>query len=127
VADSSTEGGLEGGAELPQEPPSAAGARVNSAILSEIARERDRQDKKWGEQNHPDGTGRKCDASNAENRRIECDRAAAEGKLTFRDILEEEVSEVYAETDEDRIREELVQVAAVSVAWIEAIDRRRKR
>ena len=40
------------------------------------------------------------------------------------DILAEEVAEVYAESDPDRLRAELIQVAAVCVQWIEAIDGR---
>ena len=45
-------------------------------------------------------------------------------KLDFCDILNEEVAEVYAESDPVRQREELVQVAAVAVQMIEVIDRR---
>jgi hypothetical protein len=36
----------------------------------------------------------------------------------------EEVREAMAESDPAKLRVELVQVAAVSVAWIEALDRR---
>lgn len=39
-------------------------------------------------------------------------------------ILREEVAEAFAETDPVALRGELVQVAAVAVAWAEAIDRR---
>jgi len=99
-------------------------SRPRGRVLLELHKERDRQDSKWGEQNHPDGTGQKCDESNASNRRIECDRAAADGTVTFRHILAEEVAEAFAETDAARLRAELVQVAAVAVMWIEALDRR---
>jgi hypothetical protein len=54
------------------------------------------------------------------------DRAVREGTLTWTHILEEEVCEALAETDQERLREELVQVAAVACAWVECIDRRGK-
>ncbi len=94
-------------------------------VLLDVMNERISQDKKWGEQNHPDGTGRRCDESNAENRRLECEKAKAAGELSWREVLAEEVAEVFAETDEAKLRAELVQVAAVAVAWIEALDRRK--
>jgi hypothetical protein len=92
-------------------------------ILAEITAERARQDAKFGEQNHPDGTGEiyRRDADLARDR---CQRAHRRGGLTFQHILDEEVAEAYAESDPAKLREELVQVAAVAVAWIEAIDRR---
>jgi hypothetical protein len=46
-------------------------------------------------------------------------------QLTWRDILLEEVYEAFAETDSDRLREELIQVAAVALSWVDAIDRRK--
>jgi len=45
-------------------------------------------------------------------------------QVTWRDILYEEVLEAYVETDWSALRAELVQVAAVAVAWIEHLDRR---
>lgn len=78
----------------------------NEAVLDLIRTERMRQDKKWGEQNHPD--------------------------LYWLGILVEEVGELSRaiiegwawEKDRDR---ELIQVAAVAVAWKEAIGRRPKK
>lgn len=93
-------------------------------VLAQVAIERKHQDAKWGEQNHPNGTGGPGRAQDAENARRECKRQFAEGTGTWLDILEEEVAEAYAEVDQDKLRTELVQVAAVAVAWIEAIDRR---
>lgn len=92
-------------------------------ILAEIAEERARQDTKWGEQNHPDGTSRGA-AFLADRARRACQKAAAEGKVTWRHIFDEEWAEAFAEEDPAKLRAELVQVAAVAVAWIEAIDRR---
>lgn len=52
------------------------------------------------------------------------DRAAASGVLAWRDVLLEEVHEALAESDQDRLRAELLQVAAVCAAWISDIDSR---
>jgi len=96
-------------------------------VLDEICAERAGQDEKWGQQDHPDGTGPDLVWMAAESRdeaRTQCDDRFARGAGTWMDILEEEVSEAFAESDPPYLRAELVQVAAVAVAWIEAIDRR---
>jgi malonyl CoA-acyl carrier protein transacylase len=93
------------------------------AVLTEVAAERRRQDERWGEQNHPDGSG-PLFAAEAAQARKECDEAAENGELSWRHILLEEVAEAMAEQDADLLRRELIQVAAVAVAWAEAIDRR---
>lgn len=51
------------------------------------------------------------------------DKSFAEGHGTWADILLEEVAEALAEDEPARVREELVQVAAVAVKFIDAIDR----
>ena len=53
-----------------------------------------------------------------------CDVEHGAGRGTWQQILEEEVLEAYACASDVELRAELVQVAAVAVAWIEAIDRR---
>jgi hypothetical protein len=53
-----------------------------------------------------------------------CQMATADGRVTWRHILTEEVYEAFAESDPTKLRAELVQVAAVAVQWIQAIDRR---
>lgn len=104
-------------------------------VLTEVHAERNRQDRKWGEQNHPDGTGpdvwwtghigparavrdtyRALTDYHADNRESE--------PLTWLDILREEIGEAFAESDPDALRAELIQVAAVAVQWVQAIDRR---
>ena len=91
-------------------------------IFNEIRAERQRQDEKWGEQNHFDGTGpgyrRHADAAHQR-----CQAAAELGLVSYRDILEEEVFEAFAESDPTKLRAELIQVAAVTVAWVEKLDR----
>ena len=91
-----------------------------AAILQSVRDERVRQDKRWGEQNHPNGTGTIFLKFVSKDRRAETDRAFAAGEVTWRDILEEEVAEALAEAGGDDLRAELVQVMAVCAAWIEA-------
>lgn len=99
-------------------------------VLAEVEAERERQDQKWGEQNHPDGTGgrdpirddgtsRIAIAAWAKNR---TDSMLA-AECTYEAILTEEWAEALAETDQAKLRSELIQVAAVAVAWVEKIDR----
>jgi hypothetical protein len=92
-------------------------------VLGDIEDERVRQDAKWGEQNHEDGTSWEWDELNKLVHELN-DKKVALGELTWRDILHEEVVEAYGETDPGKLRAELVQVAAVAVCWAEAIDRR---
>ncbi|WP_367134504.1 MULTISPECIES: hypothetical protein [Streptomyces] len=93
-------------------------------IAAEIDAERARQDAKWGEQNHVDGTGYDGSDSHADFWRKRCERAFAEGEGTWGHVLLEEAFEAIAESDPAALRAELVQVAAVACAWIAAIDRR---
>lgn len=94
-------------------------------VLAEISDERNRQDKKWGVQDHPSV----CDDGDfgvvsEETAKTWCDYAAEIGELTWSDIALEEFAEaVHAPNDEKR-REELIQLAAVICAWVECIDRR---
>ena len=92
-------------------------------VLSDVAAERAAQDATWGLQDHPDGTG-PAYAPQADLAKQAVTDAAAEGRLTWRHILHEEVLEAFAEDDADRLRTELVQVAAVAVTWIQDLDRR---
>jgi hypothetical protein len=93
-----------------------------SAIVNVMA-ERDRQDAKWGQQNHRDGTGHNYERAR-ESYRNACQAAFAEDVGTWADVWLEEVFEALAETNPYKLREELIQAAAVAVAWVEAIDRR---
>lgn len=99
------------------------GPNKTTDVLGQVAAERECQNAKWGEQNHPDGTdpknSRKADAA-----RDTTKYAARFGVVTWRMILEEEFWEAMAETDPERLKTELIHVAAVAVQWVEAIDRR---
>lgn len=86
--------------------------------------ERLRQLKKWGPQPLPDGTGHAAQIELAEVARRVCDAALADGKATHAAVLFEEVAEALAEVDPVRLKEELIQVAAVCAKWIADIDSR---
>lgn len=95
------------------------------AVLDAVWVERGRQDAQWGEQNHDDGTGMLHYQNDADHVRRMNDVAVSKGlAIQWSDILKEEVYEAFAETDPVKLRAELVQVAAVATAWVEALDRR---
>ncbi|ADJ47892.1 hypothetical protein AMES_6067 [Amycolatopsis mediterranei S699] len=105
-------------------------------VLAEVSAERAHQDAKWGQQNHPDGTGpdvplsirRMLDAADAAfDARHQVESSAKAGTLTWLEILSEEFFGALAEDDPAALRAELVQVAATAVCWIEAIDRRARQ
>lgn len=100
-------------------------------VLKEVEQERQRQREKWGEYNHPDFDEsrpelryRRYGTPTASEARDDCDAADKEGCLNFFNILLEETCEAMEAPNAPSLRKELVQVAAVAVAWIEAIDRR---
>ncbi len=99
-----------------------------ATVLYDIALERERQIAKWGKQHHPDGTGDQKYHAYADNAKKQCALAVIAGNLTWRAIMDEELLESYAETPNSaEQRQELIQAAAVLVAWIEDIDSRGKR
>ena len=95
-------------------------------VLREVHIERERQDKLFGEQNHKDWK----DSSRAGpfmallEAREEYDEDERTGQMNWTSILAEEVLEAFTAESEKELREELIQVAAVAVAWIECLDRR---
>lgn len=95
-----------------------------SNVLAQAEAEMLRQTEIFGEQNHPDGTGRTGDSAQANFYRELCDNANARGFLTWRHILDEEVAEAFAESDPEKLQLELIQVAAVCLQWVKAIRRR---
>lgn len=100
------------------------GLLAHTAALYDVAVERKRQIEKHGDQSHlPDGTSSTY-VHQADAHRDITDRAFKAGRLTWRHILAEEFFEALAETEPAKLRAELVQVAAVCVAWCEAIDKR---
>lgn len=111
-------------------------------IFAAIKSERAAQEKKWGEQNHPmlpEGRTHPIALSYPSAAKSICDELgiptedkakeltdlrAHQGELSYFHILQEEVSEaVCALDDYESMRKELIQVAAVTVAMIQALDR----
>lgn len=97
--------------------------RVQAGVIDDVVAERAAQEAQWGEQNHPNGTGITGDRERADSARHTCDVMFRSGMGTWRDILHEEVQEAFAEHDPAKLRDELIQVAAVAVAWVESMDR----
>lgn len=96
-----------------------------TGVYAELAAERGRQDDTFGEQNHPNhhfkpGDYRYAQQALEHTRQVNADPAT----LCWFGILLEEVYEAALAPGFTGLRAELVQVAAVAVAWIEAIDRR---
>lgn len=108
--------------------------RLTGDVLSEVRAERLRQDEKWGEQNHADGVGddvhllgdvaRPTYGTLCYLQRENVNDAARQGRSRWAGILLEEAFEALSATSVDELRAELVQVAAVAVQWVQAIDRR---
>jgi len=105
---------------------------ITAGVLIEVLNERRTQHAKWGEQNHPDGVEAWEDTVNLHYDETapsageieHCARRILEsGSPTFLAILMEEVGEAMCEVEKPKLRAELVQVAAVAVAWIEKLDR----
>ena len=101
--------------------------QLTKTVLQQVADERARQDNRFGIQDHPiiavNRPGHNPDFFGMVAQ--ECKEDWAEGVRDWATILLEEVYEALAETDPKRIREELVQVAAVAAAAIESLDRRK--
>ena len=101
-------------------------------IFEEIRAERKRQDEKFGEQNHPmvgktlyDILPEDYPRSDLLRRQIKhCKERCKTDRFCWFDVLIEEVCEAFLETEPEKQREEMIQVAAVAVAIIEYLDRR---
>ncbi|WP_336642298.1 hypothetical protein [Microbacterium sp. MMO-56] len=102
------------------------------SIVAEIVGERARQDEKWGEPHEvPNGTGPGVTFPGGDTflelrDEIQAivDAAAPFGASRMSWVLLEEVFEALAESDDARLREELIQVAAVAAKWVQIIDAR---
>jgi len=112
-------------------------------VLCEVQAERVRQATKHGDRSHlPDGTAPDAileDLPAAYQNTVRADdlaqwakartqaasqRESGDWSLTFEHILTEEWAEAIAESVPAKLRAELIQVAAVAVQWVQAIDRR---
>ncbi|MFJ4434586.1 hypothetical protein [Streptomyces sp. NPDC088923] len=95
-----------------------------AGVLGEIAAERSAQNARWAPHDLTDGTGSKSQALDVESARRQRDDLLGIGYGTWVDALGVQVAKAAAERDPQRLRAELVRVAAVATAWIDAIDRR---
>lgn len=108
-------------------------------VNDEVALEMFRQVLKWGIQSHPDYTPEGCPVASTTSCIAKATvEAKAAGKLdeelSWWDILYEEVMEAYdelnahmlvkKEIDIQKLRTELIQIAAVCCSWVEDIDRK---
>lgn len=99
---------------------------ATQGVLWEVENERRLQEEVWGQQNLPHGTGSRRHKTKANVAKSTCEMHRANKSLTNLHVLDEEVQEAFAESDPKRLREELIQVAAVAVKMIEQIDRETK-
>ena len=107
----------------------AAPLELNDILLM-IGQERKRQDTKFGEQNHHDvrpGVLASSAEEDANLMKSVCESDFKNGRANWAIVLLEEVFEAIAEGakgDTQALKTELVQCAAVCVAWVQAIERR---
>lgn len=119
------------------EPPT-----ITPGVVDDIAAERRAQDSQWGgpanDDQHPDGTGPgeilvgaagedKINARWTFHPQLQefiTKERFSTGGGAWSDVLAEAVAKALAEDDPAQLRRRLVQMTAVGVAWIEAIDRR---
>lgn len=92
------------------------------SVMKEVADERARQDRRYGEQNHGNGTS-VVYKSMEDSARNSCRKASESGSLSWFHILREVFWETTSKSDRVALRANLVKLVAVGVAWIEAIDR----
>lgn len=107
------------------------------SILNEIVEERKYQDNKFGKQVHPclDQTLLNREGSCTSDRMCQhfeiptearakflCDNSFKAGQGTYAHIAIEELSEAVSQFDIYTRRAEVIQLAAVCVAWVESID-----
>lgn len=92
-------------------------------IAAEVIAEVDRSIRLHGDQRHlPIGGGRYQDQAAATRSRMITDTNARLGLVSWQDILREEFHEAFAETEPLKVRAEMIQVAAVALKIIDAID-----
>jgi hypothetical protein len=103
-------------------------------VSLEVVAERNAQDTRWGEQNHPDhhvnvnlglqNASEVYEIPSESRAKLLCEKRRYVGTMSWADILTEEFVEALNADTEESLRAELIQVAAVAQAWVECIDRR---
>lgn len=105
-------------------------------LWGDVLRERRRQFLRWGLQDHPSvpepaGPHRRppwvtLGVPSEQVARHDYEIAEAMGRLTYGHIATEEFAEVIGAEDDEHRRVELIQLVAVALQWVDAIDRRRR-
>lgn len=95
-------------------------------VLADVHEERIRQLRKWGVQRRADDTGGATLQGEAEQAKRTCQAMEehVKGGAGWRLVLAEEAAEAFAEREPAPLRAELIQTAAVCVAWVEDLDSR---
>lgn len=96
------------------------GPKLSDFVIGLVRAERDKNRKRWGVQVMPSGTKVHGDMENEINAKLANARREQDGTVTWRSVLVEEVAEA-CNSEGKHLEQELVQVAAVACAWIEAI------
>ena len=100
---------------------------LTDEIFKKIKIERQRQDTLFGFKDWPDGTCACLKFTEEERLAKETVRYYfPRGNGTWLDLLREEFCEAQAAIDTKSLEEELIQVAALAVAWLEAIQKRKQ-
>jgi hypothetical protein len=115
---------------------------TSDRVMNDVRLEREAQDAKWGQQNHPDvdpvltnrvggcsptRMAEEYEMPTANRARFLCKLDSARGHDSWARIALEEFAEAveaFTLGDTSHGRVELIQTAAVLHAWVEAIDRR---
>jgi hypothetical protein len=111
--------------------------QAKKSIYTEIIEERQKQDIKWGQQNHPIVSHLDTysnglpilsdyDICNEERAKFLCNWNAQMGSLTWGHIIIEELVEAMSAKTKEEMRTELIQCAAVIIAMIESLERNGK-
>lgn len=101
---------------------------TTGGVLLEVLAERKRQDERWGQQNHPwdnyaEHVVRWGFVVFEDQAKQLVDWLGKKDLIDYAGILTEEYLEAVNADSIERVREELIQVAAVAVAAVESIDR----
>lgn len=105
------------------------GERLLGQVGVEVVDELERQLAKWGEQDHPLHGGKKPEAgvalwfARASAWKVNNHKRVEDDTMGWDSILLEEVYEALAETDPEKVREELVQTIAVCLNIIDSMER----
>lgn len=103
------------------------GDRHHFLAMTMLRLERERQMDKWGVQNHPNGTGSEMAHTVAEQWKTVCDIKNSLDNDDWATIAAEEFFEALAETELNKLIDEVAQFTAVGIAWLEDLLRQKSK